>query len=87
MLDIERIVKVQSEVAELYKSAELLSIDYNRVHLQPKGLVQVEPDKSQWVIVHRYDSDTESAYPLMASVLLHGTKWFAIGTQEDFDEC
>ena len=81
MLDIERIVKAHTETTELKRSPELLSIESWGVHVSKEGLLQVEPNKYLWTIVERNCPD----YPYQAIVHLHGVKWFAIGTQEEFD--
>ena len=85
MLDIERIVKAHAETTELKQSPELLSIESWGVHVSKAGLLQVEPDKSLWIIVKRNCPENHPHYPYQATVHLHGIRWFAIGTKEEFD--
>jgi len=81
MLDIDRIAELQTETTKLKQSTELLSIESWGVHLTQKGLLQVEPDKSLWIIE---EQDCPN-YSYQASVHLHGVKWFTIGSKEEFE--
>ena len=85
MLDLERIVELSTGLAEVYEELDLISIRPGGVHLTQKGLLEVEPDKSLWIVTDRRCHENLPIFPLEASVIMHGVKWFAIGTKEEFD--
>ena len=83
MLDIERIVKLQAEVIELYSEPNLIAVDTWGIHVQRAGLLEVEPDKSLWTIFERPTAN--EIYTHEVYIDAYGTRWFAIGTLEEFE--
>ena len=84
MLDIERIVKLQAEVIELYAEPNLVAVDTWGIHVQRDGLLEIEPDKLLWIIEKR-PVDEDDRFPYEVYVTRHGVRWFAIGTLEEFE--
>jgi len=83
MLDIVRIVKLRTELAEVCKELDLISIRPSEVHLTQEGLLEVEPDKSLWIVTDRGSGGIYFSH--VASVTMHGVKWFTLGSKEEFD--
>ena len=82
MLDLERIVKLRTELAEVCKELDLISIRPSEVHLTQKGLLEVESDKSLWIVEERGSGGIYFSH--VASVIMHGVKWFTLGSKEEF---
>ena len=83
MLDLERIVELSTGLTEVYKELNLISIRPSEVHLTQKGLLEVEPDKSLWIVTDWWAD--KPIFSHTASVTMHGVKWFTLGTKEEFD--
>ena len=82
MLDLERIVELSTGLTEVYEELDLISIRPSEVHLTQKGLLEVEPDKSLWIVTDRGSGGIYFSH--VASVIMHGVKWFTLGSKEEF---